>query len=98
MLPPRPARPPQRTSYIGNKQKRSDVYGKLKHKQKVTKKKERLRREQEDERCRELGEEPAPRAVPATIESKREADVTGAPPLLPLINAKAGTPSQNQRP
>ena len=111
----------QLTSHIRNKQRRSEVYGKLKHKKKarerwrgsqpipvsllltplstpfirlpstsplnslisaprplaqVAKKKERLKRERDDERARELGEEPAPRPPQRTIESTREADPT----------------------
>ena len=70
-------------SHIGNKLKRSEMYGKyLQQKQKL-KKEQRLQREKEAEA---LGEEVIKHA-PQTIDSKREVEATMVDPTDPEIAA-----------
>ena len=64
------------TSQIKNKQRRSEVYGKLLHEQALEKKKRRQLRQKEELRALENGETPAPRQVPKTIENQRVIDET----------------------
>jgi hypothetical protein len=54
----------QQTSGIKNKQRRNELYGKLKHKAKVDKKKARVKRQAEVAKALELGLVPPPRPVP----------------------------------
>lgn len=59
------------TSGIKNKQRRSELYGKLRHERAVAKKKRREARQKAEADAIEAGEEPAPRQVPKTIENQR---------------------------
>ncbi|GIL60265.1 hypothetical protein Vafri_14895 [Volvox africanus] len=70
----------QQTSGIRNKQKRSELYNKLKHQKEKTKTKERRKRQKETARAEELGLEPAPKPVQYTLENTREADDTMVDP------------------
>ncbi|KAL3838497.1 hypothetical protein ACJIZ3_023088 [Penstemon smallii] len=63
-------------STIKNKEKRSAVHAKLKHQKKIEKKKKANAREAAEKRALELGEEPAPKNIPRTIENTREFDET----------------------
>ncbi|EOX95528.1 Ribosomal RNA processing Brix domain protein isoform 3, partial [Theobroma cacao] len=56
--------------------KRSAVHAKLKHQKKVEKRKKLKARDAAEKRALELGEEPAPKQIPRTIENTREADET----------------------
>lgn len=67
-------------SMIKNKEKRSAVHAKLKHQKKVEKRKKLKARDFEEKRALELGEEPAPKKVPRTIENTREDDETFCKP------------------
>ena len=64
------------TSQIKNKQRRSEIYGKLLHEKSLEKKKRRQLRQKEELRALENGETPAPRQVPKTIENQRVVDET----------------------
>jgi len=64
------------TSKIKNKQRRSEVYGKLRHERAMGKKKRREARQRAEAAAVEAGEEPAPRQVPKTIENTRVRDET----------------------
>ncbi|XP_007051370.2 PREDICTED: ribosome production factor 1 isoform X2 [Theobroma cacao] len=63
-------------SSVKNKEKRSAVHAKLKHQKKVEKRKKLKARDAAEKRALELGEEPAPKQIPRTIENAREADET----------------------
>ncbi|XP_010542822.1 PREDICTED: ribosome production factor 1-like [Tarenaya hassleriana] len=63
-------------SMIKNKEKRSQVYAKLRHEKKVEKRKKIKARDAAEKRALELGEEPPERIVPRTIENTREQDET----------------------
>ncbi|XP_010556658.1 PREDICTED: ribosome production factor 1-like [Tarenaya hassleriana] len=63
-------------SMIKNKEKRSQVYAKLRHEKKVEKKKKIRSRDAAEKRAVELGEEPPERMIPRTIENTRELDET----------------------
>ncbi|EOX95527.1 Ribosomal RNA processing Brix domain protein isoform 2 [Theobroma cacao] len=63
-------------SSVKNKEKRSAVHAKLKHQKKVEKRKKLKARDAAEKRALELGEEPAPKQIPRTIENTREADET----------------------
>ncbi|XP_021280134.1 ribosome production factor 1 [Herrania umbratica] len=63
-------------SSIKNKEKRSAVHAKLKHQKKLEKRKKLKARDASEKRALELGEEPAPKQIPRTIENTREADET----------------------
>ena len=64
------------TSGIKNKQRRSEVYGKLRHERAVAKKKRREARQKAEAEAIDAGEEPAPRQIPKTIENQRVRDAT----------------------
>ena len=64
------------TSGIKNKQRRSEVYGKLRHDRAVAKKQRRETRQKAEAAALEAGEEPAPRQIPKTIENQRVRDAT----------------------
>ena len=64
------------TSGIKNKQRRSEVYGKLRHERAVAKKQRRETRQKAEAAALEAGEEPAPRQIPKTIENQRVRDAT----------------------
>ena len=64
------------TSGIKNKQRRSEVYGKLRHDRAVAKKQRRETRQKAEAAALEAGEEPAPRQIPKTIENQRMRDAT----------------------
>uniref|UniRef100_A0A7S0RIG7 Brix domain-containing protein n=1 Tax=Chlamydomonas leiostraca TaxID=1034604 RepID=A0A7S0RIG7_9CHLO len=64
------------TSGIKNKQKRSELYAKLKHKQKKKKKQEREKRQKEEQKAVAAGLEPPPRKQQKTIENTRVKDET----------------------
>mmetsp|Transcript_33366 Transcript_33366/g.73774 ORF Transcript_33366/g.73774 Transcript_33366/m.73774 type:complete len:347 (+) Transcript_33366:113-1153(+) len=66
----------QQTNHIKNKQVRSEMYSKLKHKAKKKKKAERLKRQKEEEKAVRSGLEPPPKKIPKTIENTREKDET----------------------
>lgn len=70
----------QQTSFIKNKQVRSETYSKLKHKAKKAKKQDRLKRRKEEEKAIQLGLEPPPRKLQKTIENTREKDETMVQP------------------
>ncbi|GLC42365.1 Ribosome production factor 1 [Pleodorina starrii] len=70
----------QQTSGIRNKQKRSELYHKLKHQKEKSKAKERRKRQKEVARAEELGLEPPPKPVQHTLENTREADDTMVDP------------------
>ncbi|KAI5654330.1 hypothetical protein M9H77_31517 [Catharanthus roseus] len=63
-------------STIKNKEKRSSIHAKLKHKKKVEKRKRAKAREAAEKRALELGDEPPPKKIPRTIENSREFDET----------------------
>jgi ribosome production factor 1 len=64
------------TSYIKNKQRRSEVLSKLKTKKKKLKRVEKDKQAQKDAKAIELGDIPAPKKIPRTIENTRERDAT----------------------
>ena len=64
------------TSGIRNKQRRSELYGKLKHERAVAKKKRRETRQKAEAEAIEAGETPEPRQIPKTIENTRVKDET----------------------
>ncbi|KAK3285637.1 Ribosome production factor 1 [Cymbomonas tetramitiformis] len=70
----------QQTSHIKNKQRRTDLYGKLKKKKKDEKVKEREKRAKVAAEAIELGQLPPPKQIPRTIENTREKDVTMVEP------------------
>ncbi|GFR41601.1 hypothetical protein Agub_g2325 [Astrephomene gubernaculifera] len=70
----------QQTSGIRNKQKRSELYHKLKHQKEKTKAKERRKRQKEAAKAEEMGLEPPPKPVQHTLENTREADETMVDP------------------
>ncbi|CAL9155084.1 unnamed protein product [Musa hybrid cultivar] len=61
---------------IKNKEKRSTVHAKLKHKKKIEKRKQAKAREATINRALDLDEEPLEKKVPQTIENTREVDET----------------------
>ncbi|XP_042465589.1 ribosome production factor 1-like [Zingiber officinale] len=63
-------------SMIKNKEKRSEVYSKLKREKRIEKRKQAKAREVAIQRALELGEEPPQKSVPRTIENTREVDET----------------------
>ncbi|XP_057959564.1 uncharacterized protein LOC131152020 [Malania oleifera] len=63
-------------SMIKNKEKRSIVHGKLKHKKKLEKRKKAKACDAAEKLALELGEEPPPKQIPRTIENTREFDET----------------------
>ncbi|KAJ8898744.1 hypothetical protein K2173_004967 [Erythroxylum novogranatense] len=63
-------------SMIKNKEKRSEIYAKLKHQKKVEKRKKIKARDAAEKQALELGEEPPAKKVPRTIENTREFDET----------------------
>lgn len=67
-------------SMIKNKDRRSAVHAKLKHQKKVEKQRKVKSRDAAEKRALELGEEPAPRQIPRTIENTREVDETVCKP------------------
>lgn len=67
-------------SLIKNKEKRSQVYAKLKHDKKIEKKKKSVARKAAESRALELGEELPPKKIPRTIENTRELDETVCQP------------------
>jgi len=69
-------------SHIGNKLKRSEMYGKYLQQQRARKKEDRLHREKEAER---LGEEAPPKATPKTIENTRVVEPTMVQPHDPEV-------------
>mmetsp|Transcript_4800 Transcript_4800/g.13791 ORF Transcript_4800/g.13791 Transcript_4800/m.13791 type:complete len:370 (-) Transcript_4800:4153-5262(-) len=73
--PPAPAQTKsigQLTSHIGNKQKRSATYAKLKHRKQKDKKLRREKAAKEDAKAIAEGREPEPKQEPKTIESTRD--------------------------
>mmetsp|Transcript_14335 Transcript_14335/g.30711 ORF Transcript_14335/g.30711 Transcript_14335/m.30711 type:complete len:369 (-) Transcript_14335:229-1335(-) len=66
----------EQTSYIKNKQRRSEILGKLKHKKKQQKRADKEKRAAAAAKAIELGELPAPKKIPRTIENTRERDAT----------------------
>ncbi|XAR55548.1 hypothetical protein NMG60_11035649 [Bertholletia excelsa] len=67
-------------SMIKNKEKRLAVHQKLKHQKKLEKRKRVKARDAAEKSALELGEEPAPRKIPRTIENTREFDETVCKP------------------
>ncbi|EFJ47652.1 hypothetical protein VOLCADRAFT_42845, partial [Volvox carteri f. nagariensis] len=67
-------------SGIRNKQKRSELYHKLKHQKEASGAKERRKRQKDAARAEELGLEPPPKPVQHTLENTREADDTMVDP------------------
>lgn len=67
-------------SLIRNKEKRSEVYAKLKRDKKTEKRNQAKAREAAEHRALELGEEPPQKKVPRTIENTREPDETVCQP------------------
>ncbi|KAF5836597.1 anticodon-binding protein [Dunaliella salina] len=65
-----------RTSHIKNKLVRSEMYAKLRSKDKKKKKAERTKRQKEDEKAMKSGLEPPPRKQQKTIENMRVKDET----------------------
>lgn len=63
-------------STIKNKERRSAVHAKLKQQKKLEKRKKLKERDAAEKRALELGEEPAPKKIPRTIENTRELDET----------------------
>lgn len=63
-------------SMIKNKEKRNEVYSKLKREKRIEKRKQAKAREVAIQRALELGEEPPRKSVPRTIENTREVDET----------------------
>ena len=61
---------------IANKAKRGEVYQKFKAQKKVAKKKVKVERKKHKAELEELGEEPAPKQIPRTVENTRIHDDT----------------------
>jgi hypothetical protein len=57
----------QQTSYIKNKEARSELYSKLKHKQQKKKRMERKKRQQAHDQAVKEGLEPPPKQIPKVI-------------------------------
>uniref|UniRef100_A0A2P2LM38 Brix domain-containing family protein n=1 Tax=Rhizophora mucronata TaxID=61149 RepID=A0A2P2LM38_RHIMU len=67
-------------SMIKNKEKRLEVYAKLKHQKKVEKRKKLKARDAAEKQAIQLGEEPPLKKIPHTIENTREFDETVCKP------------------